>query len=108
MLDFHRNHKLLVGTAIFGFLMLSTFVALVTAFQNLKSQPLLSMETFSEEELKGLQIYVREKCKSCHTQQERNVKIDNTWGNSLPFVQFITTTTTKYRIYGNNPYHFWK
>ncbi|NHE56502.1 cbb3-type cytochrome c oxidase subunit II [Cyclobacterium plantarum] len=86
MLDFHKNHKLLVGTALFGFLMLSTFVALVPAFQIQQTQPLPSMETFSEEELKGLHIYVQENCMSCHTQQVRNIEMDNTWGNrpSIP------------------------
>ncbi|WP_163377831.1 cbb3-type cytochrome c oxidase subunit II [Cyclobacterium sp. SYSU L10401] len=86
MLDFHKNHKLLVGTALFGFLMLSTFVALVPAFQIQQTQPLPSMETFSEEELKGLHIYVQENCMSCHTQQVRNIEMDNTWGKrpSIP------------------------
>ncbi|ERM80586.1 hypothetical protein P872_12730 [Rhodonellum psychrophilum GCM71 = DSM 17998] len=86
MLDFHKNHKLLVGTALFGFLVLSILVALIPAFQIQKTQPLPTMEAFSEEELKGLRIYVEENCMSCHTQQVRNIEMDNTWGNrpSIP------------------------
>ncbi|WP_158860653.1 cbb3-type cytochrome c oxidase subunit II [Lunatibacter salilacus] len=86
MLDFHKNHKLLVGTAIFGFLMLSVLVALIPAFQIQKTQPLPTMEVFSEEELNGLHIYVQENCMSCHTQQVRNIEMDNTWGKrpSIP------------------------
>ncbi|HSI76620.1 MAG TPA: cbb3-type cytochrome c oxidase subunit II [Lunatimonas sp.] len=86
MLDFHKNHKLLVGTAIFGFLVLSIFVALIPAFQIQKTQPLPNMEAFSEEELNGLHIYVQENCMSCHTQQVRNIEMDNTWGKrpSIP------------------------
>lgn len=86
MLDFHKNHKLLVGTALFGFLMLSIFVALIPALQIQQTQPLPTMEAFSEEELNGLHIYVQENCMSCHTQQVRNIEMDNTWGNrpSIP------------------------
>jgi len=86
MLDFHKNHKLLVGTAMFGFLTLSIFIAVVPAFQIQKTQPLPTMEEFTDEELNGLYIYVQENCMSCHTQQVRNIEMDNTWGErpSIP------------------------
>lgn len=86
MLDFHKNHKLLVGTALLGFLLLSIFVALIPAFQIQQTQPLPSMEAFSEQELNGLHIYVQENCMSCHTQQVRNIEMDKTWGKrpSIP------------------------
>jgi cytochrome c oxidase cbb3-type subunit II len=92
MLDFHKNHKLLVGTAMFGFLMLSISVALIPAFQIQGTQPLPSMEAFSEEELRGLHIYVQENCMSCHTQQVRNIEMDNVWGNrpSIPSDYFYS------------------
>lgn len=92
MLDFHKNHKLLVGTAIFGFLVLSIFVALIPAFQIQKTQPLPNMEAFSEAELNGLHIYVQENCMSCHTQQVRNIEMDNTWGKrpSIPSDYFYS------------------
>jgi cytochrome c oxidase cbb3-type subunit II len=86
MLDFHKNHKLLVGTALFGFLALSVFVALIPAYKIQETQPLPTMEGFTEEELSGLHIYVQENCMSCHTQQVRNIEMDNIWGNrpSIP------------------------
>ncbi|WP_158857281.1 cbb3-type cytochrome c oxidase subunit II [Lunatibacter salilacus] len=86
MLDFHKNHKLLVGTAMFGFFVLSILVALMPAFQIQQTQPLPTMEGFSEEELNGLHIYVQENCMSCHTQQVRNIEMDNSWGKrpSIP------------------------
>lgn len=86
MLDFHKNHQLLVGTALLGFLTLSIMVALIPAYQIQQTQPLPSMTAFSEEELKGLHIYVEENCMSCHTQQVRNIEMDNSWGKrpSIP------------------------
>lgn len=86
MFDFHKNHQLLVGTALLGFLMLSIMVALIPAYQIQQTQPLPSMKAFSDEELKGLHIYVAENCMACHTQQVRNIEMDNTWGKrpSIP------------------------
>lgn len=80
MFDFHKNHKLLVGTAFLGFVMLSTIIAIIPALQMQEVKPLPGMKELSSEELKGLQVYVSENCMSCHTQQVRNIEMDQVWG----------------------------
>ena len=80
MFDFHKNHKLLVSTAFLGFAILSTVIAIMPAMKLQEVQPLPGMEELSQEELKGLQIYVSENCMACHTQQVRNIEMDQVWG----------------------------
>lgn len=86
MFDYHKNHKLLVFTAFLGFAILSTAIAVIPAIQLQKVQPLPEMKELTFEEIKGLQIYVSENCMSCHTQQVRNIEMDQVWGKrpSLP------------------------
>lgn len=80
MFDFHKNHKLLTATAFLGFVLLSTIIAILPAMKMQEVQPLPEMEELSSEEIKGLQIYVSENCMSCHTQQVRNIEMDQVWG----------------------------
>src|SRR5690606_38982328 len=48
--------------------------------------PLPGMESPSAEVQRGLHIYIREGCVACHTQQVRNIEMDNVWGDrpSMP------------------------
>ena len=80
MFDFHKNHKLLVATAFLGFAILSTVIAVIPALQMQEVKPLPGMEELNSEELKGLQVYVSENCMACHTQQVRNIEMDQVWG----------------------------
>lgn len=80
MFDFHKNHNLLVLTAFLGFAMLSTIIAVFPALQLQEVKPLPGMKEMSSEELKGLQVYVSENCMACHTQQVRNIEMDQVWG----------------------------
>lgn len=80
MFDFHKNHKLLVATAFLGFAMLSTVIAVIPALQMQEVKPLPGMVELNSEELKGLQVYVSENCMACHTQQVRNIEMDQVWG----------------------------
>lgn len=80
MFDFHKNHKLLVLTAFLGFALLSTIIAVFPALQLQEVKPLPGMKEMSSEELKGLQVYVSENCMACHTQQVRNIEMDQVWG----------------------------
>lgn len=80
MFDFHQNHRLLVGTAALGFVLLSIGIAIIPALQMQEVKPLPGMEELSSEELKGLHVYVSENCMSCHTQQVRNIEMDQVWG----------------------------
>lgn len=80
MFDFHKNHRLLTATSFLGFALLSTIIAILPAMKLQEVQPLPEMKELSSEALKGLQIYVSENCMSCHTQQVRNIEMDQVWG----------------------------
>lgn len=80
-MNFHKDHKLLVGTSFFGFLFLSILIAVLPAMQLQNVEPLPSMKPLSALEREGLRIYVEENCMACHTQQVRNIEMDKTWGS---------------------------
>ena len=44
------------------------------------------MPKMTEQEQRGLNVYVSEGCIGCHTQQVRNIEMDKTWGSrpSMP------------------------
>lgn len=86
MFNFHKDHKSLANTALFVFVGLSIFIAVVPAFQMQETKPLTSMEPLTEQQHRGFNIYIAENCVSCHTQQVRNIEMDNAWGErpSIP------------------------
>lgn len=86
MLNFHKNLNSLVITSFLVFLGLSMMVAVMPAFQLQKTEALPNMPEPTNEELEGLKIYVGENCMACHTQQVRNIEMDQTWGDrpSIP------------------------
>lgn len=86
MLNFHKNLNSLVLTSFLVFLGLSMIVAVIPAYQLQKTEALPTMPTPTHEELEGLKIYVGENCMACHTQQVRNIEMDQTWGDrpSIP------------------------
>lgn len=86
MFNFHKDHKSLAGTALFVFVSLSIFIAVVPAFQMQETKPLPTMEPLTEQQRRGFNIYIAENCVSCHTQQVRNIEMDNVWGErpSIP------------------------
>lgn len=86
MLKFDTNLKHLVYTSVFIFVGLSILVAVIPAFQMQEVEALPTMKPMTEQERRGLQVFVSENCMSCHTQQVRNIEMDNVWGQrpSLP------------------------
>ncbi len=80
MFDFHKNHSNLVNISLVVFVGLSTLVAVVPAYQLQKTQPLPEMLPLTESEMSGLRTYTSENCMSCHTQQVRNIEMDQVWG----------------------------
>ncbi|HET8735061.1 MAG TPA: cbb3-type cytochrome c oxidase subunit II [Pricia sp.] len=86
MFDFHKNHKILVLASFVGFLVLSLIVAVFPAYQMQEVQPLPNQGKMSVDEREGLHVYIREGCVACHTQQVRNIEMDNVWGDrpSIP------------------------
>jgi cytochrome c oxidase cbb3-type subunit 2 len=87
MFNFHKDHRSLVLVAFLGFLILSIGVAVLPAYQSQNNtQPLPEMEPMSQMEQQGLQLFVKENCMACHTQQVRSIEMDKTWGKrpSIP------------------------
>ncbi len=86
MLNFHKNHKNLVVTSLTVFVLLSTLIAVVPAFQLQEVKALPSMKPYTAQQLSGLRIYSSENCMACHTQQVRNIEMDKMWGDrpSIP------------------------
>lgn len=80
MLDFNTNHKALVLTAFIVFVVLSFGVAIFPANEMQKYEPLPEQEDLTKQEFEGLKIYNAEGCVACHTQQVRNIEMDQVWG----------------------------
>jgi len=86
MLNFHKDHKKLVLTALGVYVLLSTIIAVMPAWQMKEVEPLPTQPQLTDAELKGLNIFVKENCMACHTQQVRNIEMDKVWGDrpSMP------------------------
>lgn len=69
-----------MNTSLGVFAGLSIFIAVVPAYQMQKTQPLPSMQPMTEAQVKGLDLYISEGCVACHTQQVRNIEMDQMWG----------------------------
>lgn len=87
MVNLGKNHKLLTLTILVAFCLLSILVAVVPATtMQQNNQPLPGSDVLTSEQQRGLRIYIREGCVSCHTQQVRNIEMDKMWGErpSIP------------------------
>ncbi|WP_271784149.1 cbb3-type cytochrome c oxidase subunit II [Aquimarina algiphila] len=80
MLNLHKDHKNLVLLAFTVFVVLSIGVAILPAYQMEEYEPIPGMKDLTEQEKRGLSLYVAEGCVACHTQQVRNIEMDKTWG----------------------------
>lgn len=75
------NHIRLFGLATSLFMVLTIVVAIIPAIDNQNSNaPLPNTEPLSEAALKGKEVFVGNGCVACHSQQVRNVEMDNVWG----------------------------
>jgi cytochrome c oxidase cbb3-type subunit 2 len=92
MFNFHKDHKKLVLTAFIAFVILSLVIAVIPASQMQDVQPLPDQKDLTTSEREGLHIYVSENCMACHTQQVRNIEMDNVWGErpSIPSDYFYS------------------
>lgn len=81
MFDFNTNHKALVITALGVFLILTLGVAVWPAYQMDGYEPLPDQPKMTAQEHKGQDIFIAEGCVACHTQQVRNIEMDNMWGS---------------------------
>ncbi len=87
MINFHKDHANLVNVALLVFALLSTGIAVAPALtMQDNNAPLPDMPKMTDQERRGLSVYVAEGCIGCHTQQVRNIAMDKTWGDrpSIP------------------------
>ena len=78
--NFHRNHFLLYNMAFWGFIFLSSIVAIVPAFDASRTQPTPGLQPLTPVEARGRELYVSEGCSYCHTQQVRPLLHDRVYG----------------------------
>ncbi|WP_206073084.1 cytochrome c [Pontibacter flavimaris] len=81
MMDFFNNYKKLYLSALGLFVVLTILVAVMPAINNQNNNsPLPNEEPLSDAALAGKALYVANGCVACHTQQVRNLEMDNVWG----------------------------
>lgn len=87
MISLGKNHVLLTLVSFIGFVTLSVLIAVAPATTMQQSNAALpGTSPLTEAEQRGLRVYIREGCVACHTQQVRNIEMDNVWGTrpSIP------------------------
>lgn len=86
MFNLHDNHRNLVATSLLIFVFLSILIAVYPAYELQDTEPLPTMSELTPLEREGLEVYVSENCMACHTQQVRNIEMDQMWGKrpSIP------------------------
>ncbi|MBS1549959.1 MAG: cytochrome c [Bacteroidetes bacterium] len=81
-MDFFNNQKKLFSTALVLFLGLALIICIFPALQSMSDyQPLPNSKPLTEQEQRGKEIFIAEGCIACHTQQVRNVDMDQVFGN---------------------------
>lgn len=86
MFNFHKDINTLMIVAGGIYLVLVVFVSIVPATDLSYTEPLPTAEPLTPTERAGLGVYVSENCMACHTQQVRNIEMDEMWGDrpSIP------------------------
>jgi cytochrome c oxidase cbb3-type subunit 2 len=80
-MELFSNHIKLFFAVTTLFVALTFVVAILPAINNQQNNaPLPGTEKLSGSALRGKGIYIANGCVACHTQQVRNVDMDNTWG----------------------------
>jgi len=80
-MNIFNNHIRLYTTAGLFFLVLTFFTAIKPALDNQQNNaPLPNTQPLSGDAMEGKNIYIREGCVGCHTQQVRNVAMDKMFG----------------------------
>lgn len=91
--NFHKNHKELVITIFVLYALLSIFIAVVPAFEvESGNGPLPKEKGLSDAERRGQAVFIANGCVACHTQQVRDIEMDQTWGSrpSIPADYFYS------------------
>jgi cytochrome c oxidase cbb3-type subunit II len=80
-LGFHENHRLLFAVVFFGFIILTLGIAVGPAdWVRDNTRPLAGSRPLTQQERRGLAIYLSEGCPYCHTQQVRPLDVDKPFG----------------------------
>ncbi|MBK9556459.1 MAG: cbb3-type cytochrome c oxidase subunit II [Bacteroidetes bacterium] len=103
-MEFFDNHKKLFRTALVLFVGLTIIVAIMPAINNQENNaPLPGYEPLTQEAYLGKKSFIANGCVACHTQQVRNVDMDNVWGSrpgipadyaGISRIDFWTNTAT--------------
>ncbi len=81
-MEFFSDHRKLFSSALAFFLFLTLIICILPALNNQKIyKPLSESKPLTEAESRGKSIYIREGCVACHTQQVRNVDMDQVFGS---------------------------
>lgn len=81
-MDFFNDHKKLFSSALAFFLCLTLVICILPALDNQRViQPLPNAKHLTAQETRGKLIYIREGCVACHTQQVRNIDMDQVFGS---------------------------
>lgn len=83
-----NDHRILFGAALGLFLFLTFYIAIIPAMENQAiNNPLpRQAKILTKDEKAGKMVYIENGCVACHTQQVRNVEMDNVFGKrpSIP------------------------
>lgn len=99
-MEWYNDHNKLFLTALGLFLVLTFFVAIKPAIVNEGiNQPLPGDSLLTAQELRGKEIYIANGCVACHTQQVRNLDMDEVFGRrpSVPADYALVTRTDFWR-----------
>ena len=81
-MDYFNNHTRLYLTALSLFVFLTIMVAVLPAIRNQNNNGLLPGYELPTDDVKaGKALYIANGCVACHTQQVRNVAMDEQWGS---------------------------
>ncbi len=104
-MEFFNNHKTLFGSAVLLFIFLTLYIAILPALENQKINKPLPKQSkiLTKEERSGKMVFLENGCVACHTQQVRNVDMDNVFGSrpSIPADFAMNTRTDIWRNTAN-------
>lgn len=102
---FLNDHRILFGSALLLFVSLTLYIAIFPALENQRINKPLPRQSkiLTKEEKAGKRVYIDNGCIACHTQQVRNVEMDNVFGKrpSIPADFAINTRTDFWRNTAN-------
>lgn len=103
LFDFNTNHKALVWTMFLVFIGLTCIVAYYPAYEMSSYEPLPDQQPLTQDQRRGLEVYVSENCAACHTQQVRNIEMDKAWGKRPAIPQDYVFSKARLNFWVQSP-----